>query len=69
MDQKILEYRKTHPKCKFCKYLKLHCGEAATDFYSFWECQLKDKVIVWNNLPTLCRYYTIKEENKYEKNN
>lgn len=65
MDKKILEYRKKHKKCKFCKYLKLEGGEAAYDYHYYWTCLLKDKIILWIDIPRFCKYYTV-EEDEYE---
>ena len=36
MNNKIIEYRKTHPRCRYCKY-------AHQDRYSTWTCLAKQQ--------------------------
>lgn len=38
-----MSYRENHPKCKYCKYLKLH--SAPRFEYSWYTCEAKDKNI------------------------
>ena len=44
MDEKVLNYRKKHPKCKYCKWLKFICTKTipCNDYYI---CKAKDKII------------------------
>ena len=62
MMNKIKEYRTLHKKCKWCKYYKYY-------LYPHWltigygECLLKDKIINYESLPRLCKYYELKEDN------
>lgn len=66
MDKKMLEYRKKHPKCKFCKYLSLEGGEIASDYHYYWECELKEKIITYPHMLRFCKYYTMKGEDENE---
>lgn len=66
MDREIIEYRQKHPKYKWCKYYKHHYYEVGVDIYSYNTCELKDKIINFENILRLCKYYQIKEEE--EKN-
>lgn len=62
MMNKIKEYRTIHKKCKWCKYYKYY-------LYPHWltmgygKCLLKDKIINYESLPRLCKYYELKEDN------
>lgn len=61
MDAKILEYRKTHPKCKFCKYYKWYSIDMCHWTTCYGKCLLKEKIINYDNLLRLCKYYEVKE--------
>ena len=62
MMNKIKEYRTKHKKCKWCKYYKYHVYPHWTDC-CYGECILKDKIINYESLPRLCKYYELKEAN------
>lgn len=64
IDNKIIQYRKKHKKCKFCKYYEHIVKEVGIDIYSYSVCNLKDKIINFEELPRLCKYYELKEEGK-----
>lgn len=66
MDEQILEYRTTHPKCKWCKWYKYNTWQDCHWIACYGECILKDKIINYDNILRLCKYYTVKE-NKNEK--
>lgn len=61
MDPVVKEYRTKHKKCKWCKYYKYHIYEHWINC-CYGECQLKDKVISFESLARLCKYYTLKQE-------
>lgn len=61
MENKIIEYRTKHKKCKWCKYYKYHLWIHYTD-YCYGECLLKDKIIQNNELPRICKWYELKED-------
>lgn len=70
MEYNIFTYRQKHPKCKYCKYLRLRgshniCG---IDYYL---CIAKDKIIQ-DNMPNMtqvprlfCSLYEV-DENKID---
>lgn len=60
MDSKIKEYRTKHKKCKWCKYYKIN--RIPVDPMCYYTCDLKDKIINWESLPRLCKWYELKEE-------
>ena len=62
MMNKIKEYRTLHKKCKWCKYYRYNVYMHWTD-YCYGECILKDKIINYESLPRLCKYYELKEDN------
>lgn len=66
MDSKIKEYRKKHKRCKWCKYYKHIIEQWGTSFYSYDKCRLKEKTLEYYFWAKLCKYYQIKEEEKYE---
>ena len=66
MDKSILEYRKTHKKCKWCKFYECHYKEVGGWPYSWDTCELKDRPIkeIDKVLSKFCKYYKAKEENE-----
>lgn len=42
MDNKIIEYRNKHPRCRYCKYFKRRITPVLSDYC---ECVLKDKLV------------------------
>ena len=64
MDKKIKEYRLKHKKCSFCKYCHYRDWSDLHFANSYFECELKDKIINFLNLPRLCKYYTLREKDK-----
>lgn len=63
MNNKIKEYRTKHKKCKWCKYYKYHTYSEGHCICSYGECLLKDKIINWESIPRLCKWYELKEDN------
>ena len=58
--EKIIDYRKKHKRCKWCKYEKF----VYTDIVccpSYYKCILKDKIIHSNLKAIFCSYYELKE--------
>ena len=64
MDNKIEKYRSKHKKCKWCKYYKWNSKEVGIDLYCYGKCKLKDKIITFDSIPRLCKYYELKESDK-----
>ena len=64
MDNKIKKYRIKHKKCKWCKYYKYNTYSECHWVCDYGECLLKDKIINWDSLPRLCKWYELKEEDK-----
>lgn len=62
MDSKIKKYRTKHKKCKWCKYHKIN--KICIDLPYYYTCELKDKIITWESIPRLCKWYEVKEEKK-----
>ena len=68
IDENIKKYRKIHKKCKWCKYYRYY-------LYPHWltmgygKCLLKDKIINYESLSRLCRYYELKEDNNDSRKN
>lgn len=72
MNEKVLHYRKKHPKCKYCKWLKY----VSTNFLpmaDFYTCKAKDKIIK-DYLPDMrevprwfCNCYEVDESKLNEK--
>lgn len=42
MDNKIIEYRNKHPRCRYCKYFKRITTPVLSDYC---KCVLKDKLV------------------------
>lgn len=60
MNSKIQKYRKSHPKCKYCEYLKMESGKGIVP--SFYKCIAKDKIIVYESIPKyFCSCYEVKD--------
>ena len=64
MNSKIEKYRQKHKKCKWCKYYKWNSLEQAHWITCYGECLIKDKIINFDSMIRLCKYYELKEENK-----
>lgn len=43
--EKVLNYRRKHKKCKYCKYLRLDCSGERVGVLPFYICIVKDKII------------------------
>lgn len=43
MDSTILNYRKKHPRCRYCKYYKVEINQTVLCDYVM--CEAKDKVL------------------------
>ena len=63
IDEKVLNYRKQHKRCKYCKYLKLEvpCIDTVPAYY---KCVAKDKIIRdmlpdMTNVLRFCSCYTV----------
>lgn len=57
MDYKVLKYRSSHPKCIYCKYLKLVVPSIDVDPY--YKCLAKDKFIHFPDIIRICSCYDI----------
>lgn len=68
MDEKIKKYRMKHKKCKWCKYYKYNFIKAHLEINSYYTCNLKDKIIEYENISRLCKWYELKEEDNNENN-
>ena len=71
MDEKVLNYRKKHPKCNYCKWLK-YISISSLPMTDFYKCKAKDKIIK-DYLPDMtkvprwfCTCYEV-DETKLEK--
>ena len=65
MDKKIKRYRKTHQKCKWCKYYRYRSPSSkimGLDCADYEECVLKDKILHFTDKRNLCWYYELKED-------
>lgn len=66
-DDTIIQYRKKHKKCKWCKYYKYNSLEYCHYVTCYGECILKDKIINYENMPRICKYYELKEQKCQKK--
>lgn len=62
MDVKVFKYRRYHPCCGYCKYLRFNVplvnGEA-----NYFDCEAKEKIIKPLYMPRwLCSCYEVKKE-------
>lgn len=65
MTNKVFDYRKKHPKCKYCKHLKTYIR--GFEGYIFHECLAKDRFIDFPDLPRwFCSCYEIDYTKKDE---
>lgn len=62
MDTLIKKYRTRHKKCKWCKYCELQKTYLEYGVPDFYTCILKDKIIQFESLPRLCKYYRLEEK-------
>lgn len=62
MDFKIRDYRKEHPKCKWCKYWKYNIPPIGVSCPDYTTCELKDKIIHGDWRAKFCKYYEVKED-------
>ena len=62
IDSKIREYRTKHKKCKWCKYYKWYTYAECHWCTCYGKCELKDKIINFNGIPRLCKWYELKED-------
>lgn len=73
MDEKVLNYRKKHPKCKYCKWLKFISVTSFLPMTSFYKCIAKKKTINdcfpdMTNIPRwFCECYEVDETKLDEK--
>ena len=63
IDEKVLNYRKKHKRCKYCKYLKLEVPRIDT-VPAYYKCVAKDKIIRdmlpdMTNVLRFCSCYTV----------
>ena len=57
MSKEILEYREKHPKGKWCKWYKYNTWQDCYWITCYGECILKDKIIHYDSILRLCKYY------------
>lgn len=62
MDKIIREYRKKYKKCKWCKYYKWNSLQECHWITCYGFCKLKDKIINFDSIYRLCKYYSLKED-------
>ena len=67
MNEKIMKYRKRHKKCKWCKYYKYKTLQQCHWVTCYGECTLKDKIIKFEDIPRICRYYEVKDDKNDRK--
>ena len=63
MNEKIMKYRTKHKKFKWCKYYRYNSLAQCHWITCYGECTLKDKIINFEDIPRICRYYEVKEKN------
>ena len=62
MEWEVFKYRQTHPKCKYCKYLKYVIPHVNIGICGYYECKAKDIQINYISIPRLlCQCYVVKE--------
>lgn len=65
---KIVEYRKKHPRCKYCKFKRLVSKGLMIGIPEFWVCDLKDKIIddtfFWTLKGCFCKWFEPEEGNE-----
>lgn len=61
MDEKIIKYRKSHKRCKWCIYNKYYSG-LVRHMVGYHNCELKDKIIYSDYKALFCRYYEVKKD-------
>jgi hypothetical protein len=61
MKSEIQKYREKHKKCKWCKYYEYNTDWVGIDLYCYGVCKLKDKIINFESIPRLCKYYKLLE--------
>ena len=55
---KVIEYRRKHPKCKYCKYIQF--ADPGYELFSY--CEAKDKSVISVHLPRpFCKCYEIED--------
>ena len=63
MDEKVYEYRKRHPCCNYCKYLKLEVPPVYC-VSSYYNCKAKDRIIHFIYMWRICSCYEVKKGNE-----
>ena len=58
MDKKVYKYRKRHPCCNYCKYLKLKVPPVDC-VSSYYICEAKDKMIYFIYMRRICSCYEV----------
>ena len=58
VDEKVYEYRKRHPCCNYCKYLKLEVPPVYC-VSSYYNCKAKDKIIHCIYMRRICSCYEV----------
>lgn len=62
MDDKTRQYRAKHKKCKWCKYYKCNSLSQCHFVTCYGECMIKDRIINYESMPRLFKYYELKGE-------
>jgi len=64
-DQEVIEYRRSHPNCKYCAHAKFYSPSARGIPCSgdWWECECSDKTIHFFRKAKLCKYYRVRIKN------
>ena len=61
MNDKIKEYRAKRKKCKWCKYFKWNSMQQCHWITCYGECLIKDKIINFDSMLRICKYYELKD--------
>ena len=62
----VLEWRRKHKKCRFCRYCKLVI-DSYTDI-TIAHCEAKDKFYNWNASKPFCKLYEPNRKVELEEN-
>ena len=63
VDEKVYKYRKRHPCCNYCKYLKLEVPPVDC-VSSYYDCKAKDRIIHCIHIFRICSCYEVKKGNE-----
>lgn len=66
---KIVEYRKKHPRCRYCKFKKMISKGLMIGIPEYYVCNLKDKYLndnflFWDLKGCFCKWFEPEEGNE-----